>query len=202
LLVLPGYDRAFLQGCPIETMEGLDARAACRLRGMGIGTLGALATLDDRQATSLLGRGGAVLARLARGADTRSAARAAVPARLARMARITKEGDGCQEARERILDVAAELSRTLAGLGWTAARMDIDLDSHDGLLARASDELQFPVTEAGARQVAERLWPALSRHAMTASDFTVRLRGVKSAEAARSLPASARVPAQRCVFGT
>lgn len=71
LIVLPGYEARLLAPVDIARLPGLTDQSAARLRARGISTLGNLAALDDDARSTLMGRGGSVLARHALGLDDR-----------------------------------------------------------------------------------------------------------------------------------
>jgi len=71
-VVRPGEEAAFLAPLPVETLPGVGPKSATRLRGVGIKTLGDLASLDAEDARSLFGVHGAGLVGRAAGIDGRS----------------------------------------------------------------------------------------------------------------------------------
>ena len=71
-VVPPGREAAFLAPLDLRLLPGLGPRTEERLRALGIGTLGALAGLDDEQLRSVLpGKVGRLLRDRARGVDPR-----------------------------------------------------------------------------------------------------------------------------------
>ena len=86
LLVLPGYEARLLAPLDISRLPGLTGSQLTRLRGAGVQSLGALASLDEAVLHDLIGRGGSVLARHALGLDDRALTPADVPKGIARAA--------------------------------------------------------------------------------------------------------------------
>jgi DNA polymerase-4 len=71
-VVLPGREEDFLAPFDLRLLPGIGPRTEARLRGLGIGTLGALAALTDADLVSLLpGKIGRMLRDRARGIDPR-----------------------------------------------------------------------------------------------------------------------------------
>lgn len=70
-VVRPGDEARFLAPLPVRAMPGIGPRSAERLTGLGVRTLGDLASLDAATAAAVLGSSGAELVRRARGEDDR-----------------------------------------------------------------------------------------------------------------------------------
>lgn len=70
-IVWPGTEAAFLAPLAVGLMPGIGPTTAARLRGLGIRTLGELATLDESAAAHALGPHGLSLVRRAAGIDPR-----------------------------------------------------------------------------------------------------------------------------------
>lgn len=71
-VVLPGREEDFLAPFDLRLLPGIGPRTEARLRGLGIGTLGALAALSDADLASFLpGKIGRMLRDRARGIDPR-----------------------------------------------------------------------------------------------------------------------------------
>ncbi|MCX8007404.1 MAG: DNA polymerase IV [Coriobacteriia bacterium] len=70
-VVRPGEEEGFLAPLPVGALGGIGPSAQKRLARLGITTLGALASLDGRQARQVLGSFGPVAVQRARGIDPR-----------------------------------------------------------------------------------------------------------------------------------
>jgi len=71
MMILPGYEASFLAPLPIDRMPGIGPAAVKAYRKMGVRVIGDLARFEPELLERVLGKYGGLMARRARGEDTR-----------------------------------------------------------------------------------------------------------------------------------
>ena len=135
LIVLPGYEARLLAPLDISRLPGLSDENLTRLRASGIGTLGALAALDESAVVALIGRGGRVLARHALGIDDRAVASSGAPRGIARSA--TFGACGSSQARGAIQRLADQAASALRRSGHATRHIRVRVRDRGGERLRA-----------------------------------------------------------------
>jgi DNA polymerase-4 len=189
LFVLPGYERRFLAGLPLEALEGLDARACARLRAAGVADLGALSGIEPHQAARLIGNPGVVLVRMARGDDPRIVGADAGPQRLVRFAPLDEDRRASGEPAGTVRSLADDLQATLCSRSATAGALEVHVELRDGRAARALRRLGPDEAGISLPALAQSLLAGLRIEGRHPIWVTVRALGVRDEGDATALQA-------------
>ncbi len=175
VVVLPGYDTRWLAGLPLEEFDVLDPRALASLRAEGLSTVGDLARLPNERALGILGRGGAAIARLARGESSSLPETSRLPRRLCRRATLAPE----DTPDEVVTRLAIDLSGVLRRQRCAAATLGLRAEDGVGSSRAHATPLPGPSADAGAiGAVARRLLGRFPAHAAGAHALSLSASGL------------------------
>src|SRR5215207_6877551 len=120
-VVPPGREAAFLAPLDVRKLPGVGPRAEQRLAATGVGTVGALAALDDDALRRLLpGKVGAMLRDRARGIDPRGLELSTEPVSISNEETFDRDISDRERLAEEVWRMAAHLAEVLERKGYTA----------------------------------------------------------------------------------
>ncbi len=162
-VVPPGTEAAFLAPLPVEAMSGIGPKTAGALRSVGITTLGELAGLDERTATSLLGSAAAMFVDRARGVDPRPVHTRDPVKSVSNERTFADDLRRADEIREAVRELSAKVARRLRKKGLSGRTITVKVRFTDFTTRSAQRSLDAATDTEGliahtAHDLVEKLW--------------------------------------------
>jgi DNA polymerase IV len=158
-VVAPTEERAVLGALPVRSLWGVGPVAEAALHRAGVLTIGELAALDTREATSLLGTAvGTELHRLAQGIDERPVAPRGAAKQVSSETTFDTDLTAMSAVHEAVAALAASAHRRLLASGRAARTVTVKVRSADFSTFTRSETTAMASTDLGAlTAVAQRL---------------------------------------------
>ena len=158
-IVAPGSLHEVLGPLPVRSLWGVGPVAEAALHRVGVHTIGALAAMDLREATGLLGTAvGTELHRLARGVDDRAVAPRGAAKQISAETTFDADLTAMTAVHEAIGRITASAHRRLVEAGRAARTVTVKVRSADFATVSRSETAPVASTDLGAlTAVAQRL---------------------------------------------
>jgi DNA polymerase-4 len=148
-VVPPGHEARFLAPLPVRRLPGVGPRAEERLAAVGIGTVGALAALDDLELRAVLpGSVGLLLRDRARGVDPRDLDLELEPVSISTEETFERDVSDRTALHVELRRMADEIARRLQRSGLSARTVTTKLRYADFSIRSRSSTLPAPVDES------------------------------------------------------
>jgi len=132
VVVAPGEEVEFLRPLPLRTLPGLGPATATTLAGLGLRTLGDLASHPSALLERRLGRAAALsLTRRAQGIDASPVTPPTAPKSISREETYDRDVVDAAQLRERVRHLSADVGRRLRGAGLSARTVSLKLRDAD-----------------------------------------------------------------------
>ncbi|GAA1110516.1 DNA polymerase Y family protein [Streptomyces javensis] len=166
---------SFLHPLPIDALHGVGPRQAETLRGLGVHTIGALASIPTVTAQRILGgRAGRALQQRARGKDPRRVTPTALPRSTTEVRHFDYDELDGPRVRAAILDAVVTISARLRERQQAAASLQLQLRMADGSLLARARKLTATAHSADLRDHAYRIIDAMGLQRARIRAVTVR----------------------------
>jgi len=189
-VVAPGDEAAYLAPLPIGRLYGVGPKTQERLHAAGIGTIGALATLDDDALFRLYGRSGVGMRDLARGVDPRGVESEREARSVSSERTLERDVRDRTELIALVEEVAAELGGRLRRHGLRAQTIGVKCKFADFRVQGRQSTLREATDDDAV--IAAAACAAFAR--LSSADCAVRLVGVRAAGLTERAERQLRLP--------
>jgi len=131
LLLLPGYERAFLREMGVECLPGVGRRTRRVLENLNIHTAGALALIPVNLMEAVFGRNGRKIAERARGVDCQGVEERAIPLSVSRETTFPRETSRRREVESMLHYLTERAAAHLREKGLTASAVEVKVRHAD-----------------------------------------------------------------------